>query len=280
MWVPRPKRALLGAGLFLVSCLLMLSVLLQAGLAAPLRQGSPTVVATFTTATAVPTPLAVPSTPVPTLEAVSYPQMLAVYKEVLETTKWVGAAFLGILTLSGLGALWLFQHGLKGIGEVQAKANELNSQLESSREQSKNLGNKWRKLSEEAESLRKGVEVIKEQASSAQQKLRDIEQTAPRLETLATIDTYAVRLLCSDKQISRVAKRTLIELSKDDDPVVRRECVRVFGTMPDYPECFVDLQDPLIISRLQELVLKDPERGVQLEAKLTLKKLGVDLENE
>jgi len=224
--------------------------------------------------------LAVPSTPTPTLEAVSYPQMLAVYKEVLETTKWIMVAFLGILTLSGLGALWLFQHGLKGIGEVQAKANELNSQLESSRERSKKLEKKWSKLSEEAESLRKEVEVVKEQASSAQQKLRDIEQTAPRLETLASIDTYAVRLLSADREISRVAKRTLIEFSKDKDPVVRRECVRVFGMIPNYPECFVDLQDPLIISRLQQMALKDPERGVKLEARLALKKLGVDLGEE
>lgn len=89
-----------------------------------------------------------------------------------------------------------------------------------------------------------------------------------------------MRLFSTDNRISRAARRTLIELSKDKDPVVRRECVRVFGAMPDYPECFIDLQDPLIVSRLREMVLKDPERGVRLEAKLTLRKLEVDLGDE
>ena len=47
-----------------------------------------------------------------------------------------------------------------------------------------------------------------------------------------------------------------------------------------YLECFIDLQDPLIISRLQKMALKNPERGVQLEARLALNKFGVDLTGE
>jgi hypothetical protein len=125
--------------------------------------------------------------------------------------------------------------------------------------------------------LEKEVVDAKRQALLA---LSDLEPIVPRLETLADVDTYAMRLFSTDNRISRAARRTLIELSKDKDPVVRRECVRVFGAMPDYPECFIDLQDPLIVSRLREMVLKDPERGVRLEAKLTLRKLEVDLGDE
>jgi cell division protein FtsB len=203
--------------------------------------------------------------------------MLAVYKEVLTTTKWVMTAFLGILTLSGLGALWLFQHGLRGIGEVQARANELKSELESAEEQSKRLEEKWKEQSEEARSLRRELEVIKEQARSTKQESRDIEPLISRLKILASVEIYGVRLLSADKRISQVAKRALVELSKDEDPVVRRECARVFGSISDYPECATDTQEPFIISRLREMAVADPERGVQLEARLALKKLGIDL---
>jgi len=265
VWIQRPKRAVLGAGLLLVSYLLMFAVSFQTGQAALLRQGSPTISATLTTTIPIPTPLSASPTPSPTLEAVSYPQMLAAYKEVLETSRWVMTAFLGILTLSGLGALWLFQHGLKGIGEVQAKASELKSELESSKKQNEELRKsneeleeRLRRQSEEAKGLQEELEITKGQARLVQ---REVKRIIPRLETLANVDTYAMRLFSADSEISRVARRTLIELSKDEDPVVRRECVRVFGAMPNFPECFVDLQDPAIISRLQEMALKDSTWG-------------------
>ena len=295
------KGALLGVGLLLVSFLLMLSVLLQTGQAAPLRQGGLTPT-TPTTTIPTPKPLPASSTPSPTLAAVSYPEMLAAYKEVLETSKdavasshkmlervvtWTTILF-GILTATGVGALWL---AWKSVGEAQARANELRIEVENTRKFNEELRNsakeqgkfleeqsrKVKKLSISLAQLEKELDDVKGQASLA---LSDLERIVPRLETLAHVDTYAMRLFNTDRQISQVAKRTLIELSKDKDPVVRRECARVFGAMPDYPECFADLQDPLIISRLQQMALEDPERGVQLEARLTLRKLGVDLEEE
>jgi hypothetical protein len=227
--------------------------------------------------------------------------MLSVYKQVLETSKdavisshkmleqvitWTTILF-GILTAAGVGALWL---AWKSVGEVQTSANELRTELESTRtsnEQLKNSATEQKKLLEEqakeAENLRTDLaqvraelEITKKQAVLA---LSDVQWIVPRLETLANVDTYAMRLFSTDSKIRQAAKRTLLELSKDDDPVVRRECVRVFGAMPDYPECFADLQDPAIIYRLQELA-KDPERGVQLEARHTLQQLGVVAEGE
>ena len=281
MWLQRLKLSVLGTTLLLASCLLLLSLSLHTGQAAPYAQGSPAPLATLTPATPVPTPLSASSTPVPTLEAVSYTEMLALYKEVLETNRWILTVVLGIPTLSGIGAFWLFQRGLKVIDEVQTKATELKSELESGKRQNEELKKsndaleeRLRKQLEEAKDLQEGMKITKGQASSAQ---REIKRIVPRLETLANVDTYAMRLFSTNSKVSQVARRTLVELSKDEDPVVRRECVRVFGAMPYYPDCFVDPQDPLIISRLREMALKDPERGVQLEARRTLAKFGVDL---
>lgn len=298
MWIQRSKRAALGAGLLMACCLFMLSFSLQAGQAAPLFQSSPTVLAALSTATPVPGPLSVSSTPIPTLEAVSYPQMLAAYKEVLETSKdavasshkmlervvtWTTILF-GIMTATGVGALWL---AWKHAGEVQAKANELRLDVENTRkfnEELKNSAKEQAKILEERsrriEKLSAGLARLETELADVKGQallmLSDLKRIVPRLETLANVDTYAMRLFSADGEISRVARRTLIELSKDEDPVVRRECVRVFGAMPNYPGCFVDPQDPFILSRLQEMALRDPERGVQLEAKLALNKFGVD----
>jgi cell division protein FtsB len=280
------KRAIIiSAGLFLIPCLSMLSLSSQAGQAASLTQGSPTAPATVITATSIPTPtptlLPLSSTPTPTLEAVSYPQMLAVYKEVLETTKWILTVILTLFAASGFGGLWF---GLKGIREVHEKASELSIKLDEAKRLNAELTARLRKQSKETESLHASLARLKEELDDIEEQAalagRDVKRIVPRLETLANIDTYAMRLFSTNNKISRVAKRTLIELSKDEDPVVRRKCVRVFGAMPDYPDCFIDLQDPLIISRLREMVLKDPERGVQLEARHTLRNFGVDLRDE
>ncbi|HID08084.1 MAG TPA: hypothetical protein EYP10_13165 [Armatimonadetes bacterium] len=228
----------------------------------------------------------------------SYPQMLAAYKEVLETSKdavasshkmlervvtWTTILF-GIMTATGVGALWL---AWKHAGEVQAKANELRLDVENTRkfnEELKNSAKEQAKILEERsrriEKLSAGLARLETELADVKGQallmLSDLKRIVPRLETLANVDTYAMRLFSADGEISRVARRTLIELSKDEDPVVRRECVRVFGAMPNYPGCFVDPQDPFILSRLQEMALRDPERGVQLEAKLALNKFGVD----
>jgi len=301
MWTPRPKWALLGAGL-LLTFLLVLSVSLQTGRATSLRRNSPTTAVTITPATVIPTPPAIPPTPIPTLEAVSYPQMLAIYKEVLETSKsavesshnmlgrvvtWTTILF-GILTAAGVGILWRIW---KDVGELEARANEFRIDLEKTRKFNEELKNSAKEQEETLKERSKEVERLSASLVQLQEELLDTRKRAslvqsdltpivPRLQTLANVEVYAMRLFSTDREISRVAKRTLIELSRDEDPVVRRECVRVFGAMPDYPECFADLQDPLIISRLQQMALRDPERGVQLEARLALKKLGVDLGEE
>jgi hypothetical protein len=225
------------------------------------------------------TPTVTPSTAV-----LDYDQALTTYKEiateviksaerVLDITKWIVAGIFSLIGVAGSAILYISRTS------EQAKDSAARSAqvAEDSRAQLEKLEVHLQDTLAQFRAYKKELEILERQARSAQ---HEVERVVPRLETLANVDTYAMRLFSTDSHIGRVAKRTLTELSKDDDPVVRRECVRVFGTMPDYPECFVDLQDPLIITRLREMALKDPERGVQVEARRTLKKFGVDLTGE
>lgn len=235
------------------------------------------------------------ATPTPTPQSVSYPEMLSAYKEVLGTTesvmessqkslesylKWTTIIF-GILTAAGVGGLWLIG---RSIGEMQAKANEVGAELESTcalNEELRRLISEQEQSIQEhkskVESLGAGLAQVEERIINLKKQaalaLRDLDRVVPRLETLADVDTYAMRLFSTDSDVSRTARRALIELSKDDDPVVRRECIRVFGAMPDFPECFVDLQDPKVVRQLQMIAQTDPERGVQLEARRALDRL-------
>lgn len=299
MWIQRPKLALLGAGLLLALCLLMLSVSLQTGQAALLHQGSPTT-ATLTTTTPV-VPLSASSTPtvalspvptftqtaVPSAAPLGYDQALATYREiatevmksaerVLDIAKWSVAAIFSLVGVAGGAILYI----VRTAGQASDSAARSAQAAEESKARLEKMETQIQEAIAQFRAYWETTDRLKTELKELQLLRRDVTQTLPRLETLASIDTYAVRLLSADREISRVAKRTLIEFSKDKDPVVRRECVRVFGMIPDYPECFVDLQDPLIISRLQQMALEDPERGVQLEARLALKKFGVDLGDE
>lgn len=220
-----------------------------------------------------PTPIPT-ATPPPT--ALGFDQALTTYKEiaieviksaerVLDIIKWIIAGIFSLIGVAGGAILYISRTA----GQARDSAARSAKAAEDSKVQVERLGTQLQ------DTLHQVQEEVSKEAASL---LMDIRRVVPRLETLANIDTYAMRLLSTDIKISQAAKRTLIELSKDDDPVARRECVRVFGAMPDYPECFADLQDPAIISRLQEMAQKDPERGVQLEARRTLQKIGVVVE--
>ena len=233
------------------------------------------------TSTPAPSPTSTTPTATPSPAALDYDQALTTYKEIatevmrsaeriLDLTKWVVAGIFSLIGVAGGAILYI----ARTAGQAKDSAARSAQAAEDSRVQLEKLEVQVQDALAQFRVYREELEIIKKQARSAQ---REVEQVVPRLETLANVDTYAMRLFGTNSKISQVAKRTLVELSRDDDPVVRRACVRVFGAMPDYPECFIDLQDPLIISRLREMALKDPERGVQLEARRTLEKFRVDL---
>jgi len=254
-----------------------------AGLVVTLTLSSILVEAQPGTPTAVPSPLPT-STPAATPSTLGYDQALVTYKEiateviksaerVLDITKWIVAGIFSLIGVAGGAILYISRTA----GQARDSAARSAQAAEDSKVQVEKVESRIQDTLAQIQAFQADVEGIRKQLESLRQ---DLSLAIPRLATLATVDDYAMKLFSADSKISRVARRALIELSKDEDPVVRRECVRVFGAMPDYPECFVDLQDPAIISRLQEMAQKDREHGVQLEAKRTLRKFGVELEGE
>jgi hypothetical protein len=215
---------------------------------------------------------------------VTYREILAVYKEVLTAVQWIMTVFLGLLTISGVGALYLYQRGINGISDVRSALDSYKHELENQRIQNQELivlnselRTNLQHHQGEVDYLRKDIETLKTKVRTAQS---DFESRIPRLETLADVDTYTMRLFGTNGQYQMTAKKKLVEYSKDSDPVVRRECIRSFGAMLDYPECFTDPYDPAIIERLNEIAKNDSERGVRLEAKSALEKFNTTAKKE
>lgn len=212
---------------------------------------------------------------------VSYSDMLAVYKEVLDTSRgavesshkmlgqmatWM-TILIGVLTATGVGSIWLVW---RSVGQVQERTEQLvgrlgktGRQLAKQQDKADTLGSNLARMAERLDTVRK-------QAAEASRQL----SLVPRLATLAEVDKYAMRLFSETRRTRLVAKAQLLELSKDPDPVVCRECIRVFGAMLDYPECF-DLPDEDIVARLQGIAETTKERGVRLEAEAALRRLAI-----
>jgi hypothetical protein len=259
--------------------------------ASPRNQGgNPPAGSQLATSTPPPTSTSTP-TPMPTLEVVTYQQMLTVNRDTLETIKWLLTFIVAALTLSGLGALFNSQRAVIHAAEaeaqiktLQARADELKTTLESRQNEleslKKNKEELFKTLREQAAEIalqRKDLESTKHRASILQNR---INEQIPTLVTLAEVDIRAMQLFSTVKRHSSAAKTVLLELSKDDIAVVRRECARVFGAMPDHPECFTNLHDAVVIARLREMTQNDPERGVRVEAKLALGKFEKDLDSK
>jgi hypothetical protein len=272
------KVLLLGA-LFATLGLIILTVPSYA--VSPSQRG-----ATAFQVTAMPSSTTMPATPAPTVtptvQAVSYLEMLDVYKEVLETNKWFTITLLTMLSASGLGGLYFFQRSLKGVEDLQSRSTQLQHQLEDSRTLNQALQKSFEELqiklntkATEVEALRQKLEEINRQTKAVQD---DIKLKLPRLEALADIDTYAIGLFSGDLRRSRTARSQLVQLSMDEnDAVVRRATVRVFGAMPKYFAGYD--QERTVVDRLKEMALRDPEPGVRLEARHALREFGMDLDD-
>jgi len=235
------------------------------------------------TPTSIPSPTSIP-TVFPSPPTLGYDQALSTYKEiateviksaerVLDITKWIVAGIFSLIGLAGGAILYISRTA----GQAKDSAARSAQAAKDSKGWVEKLETRVQDTLTQIQATQADLERTRKQMELLH---HDLSRMVPRLVAMADVDSYAVRLLSADDRISRTAKRALIELSKDEGPVVRYKCVRVFGAMPDYPECFIDLQDPLIVSRLQQMALEDPERGVQLEARLALKRLGVDLGDE
>lgn len=233
-----------------------------------------------------------------TTEPVTYADLLETQRDVLETSRHATDSLQTLFIASGLigvfgvlvGGGWLLFRNYTTIKEVstisadaEQKLLDMKRQIDAFKlevderiRQTEELRQAHERLRKQFDEQAKTVDDVRKQIKMAQ---HDIQDKLPRLEILASVDTYAMKLFSANQREQQNALSKLLQYIQDDDPVVRRECIRVFGAMPEYPEIF-ELQDRGIRNRLHILALTDKERGVQLEARAALKNFGVDLDQE
>lgn len=212
-------------------------------------------------------------TPERTPQQVNYDDMLDLYKEVLESTKWTFQISLIIISLAGVGAVWWLQKSLNGVWDANARAKELEAEFSSYKVKYKELAENKdildKKLENTEGKLEKNREDLRNLTLQTKAALNDISRIQ-YLETITSVHAAAMQLLRGNIKDFEIAKRKLLELSKDDNSIVRRECIRVFSIITEYPDVFNEIKDDEIIARLIHLSNKDDEMGVRIEAKKTL----------
>lgn len=215
---------------------------------------NPTATAIYTSA-----PIA---TPEPTVDVVTQADLLKAYETLIsKDTRGVEAAFttlslvvafatviVGFLTVAGVYLLKTAREALRSMVEVKEDAHKLNRALEGTEKQIE-------KRSEEITKLDDKIQELKDQ-------LREPTDFLRRLRALHSVDERAMSLLRQDSNIDN-DRRALMELSKDEDAIVRLATVRVFGIMPMN---LTDWNDDGIYQQIVALATEDPERGIQIEA--------------
>lgn len=287
------RQAVISAAVPLAVLIGLLFVSIPAQASPRNQGGNPPAISTpppTSTSTITPSPMTTP-------DHVTLPEMLSVYKEVLQTNKDVTGWLLGILGVSGVGGFFLLQRSLKNIDELKTRSEQIKFELDTSKRQIESFEQEFRQQADaikqdfnarlkQTEELRHSNEELQDRLAAQSKEMddirrqaklanRDIQAKIPRLEKLAEVDTAAMQMFSATRHEQQSARSKLLQYIQDNDPVVRRECIRVFGAMPEYPELF-DLQDHGILDRLRDLAGKDKQRGVQIEAKEALKKFVGD----
>lgn len=83
---------------------------------------------------------------------------------------------------------------------------------------------------------------------------------------LLQIEDYRAAIFSDDSQRREQARWALLEISKREDPILRRRCIQVFQGLEEYDEA--------VVERLRELAHSDPERLLRLEAQKAIEKLS------
>lgn len=118
------------------------------------------------------------------------------------------------------------------------------------------------------EQLEKRAEKLWKDYCALRQDITADSTIIERLQALDYIDRYAMNLFGDDAAKRIAAEKGLREQVKSPDPIVRRECIRVFAEMPKYVEDW-SAEEKLVV-QLEELAERDVEGGVRKEAKRAL----------
>jgi uncharacterized coiled-coil DUF342 family protein len=195
-----------------------------------------------------------------------------------QTVLWlVGAAF-ALLTLEGLGGLWLMQKATKEaaksmqeVEQARKQVHELGQEVTQVKSQVKSavgeIQNTYKGLKDEAKRIQEEIEATSVKVNNLGE---DIDWYG-RLMLLDQIRNDALRLFREDE--GEDAANSLREQLKHRDPVARLEIVRVFQAWAELESRSVTELISRIEQVLASLVDSEPERLVRFEAERALRTL-------
>lgn len=122
------------------------------------------------------------------------------------------------------------------------------------------------------------TEQYRQDLDQLRQTLKEIQRIQPELiqfTTLSEIQSKSVLMFSGDMFKAQSAVLSLLEYTRDENPVVRRESVRSFTRVPDAGDSFKLPARTNIIDRLKQIATdKDEEPAVRLEAQRILDKFA------
>ncbi len=208
--------------------------------------------------------------PSPSPQLLTYDQALTTYSNistevmksvdrVLELTKWIIAGIFSIIGLSGTAILYIS----RTTGQARDSSISSAKAAEESKKHIEKVEEQVRDTLNQFQTTQADIVQVKRQTDMLQ---RDLSRAAYRLTTLADVDSYSMRLFNTNDEIRKAAIKSLIELSKDGDSIIRYKSIRAFSMMCEFPDYSVDKLDPVIVKILEELAQNDSEAIVRLEA--------------
>lgn len=234
----------------------------------------------ITVQVATPSP-AVTNTPAPgtTVPTVTFEQMLAVYREVLESTTRavddvhktantvltiVGVVF-AALGIVGLGGAWWLSRVADKAENALRQATQATELARASEEKTQDLEKVHQGL---VQSLSKAQSELMNLGDDLKHWKKSVERDRAHLKRsleLIQIDEHGMAVFSEDTDRRWKSKSALIEMSHRPDPIIRRRCVRVLGALEEYDEA--------VARRLEEIAESDSARGVRREAEEALRRL-------
>jgi len=231
------------------------------------------------------TPVSAPTVQ-PTATSVPYvtqTELLAAYKEVLEssqaavenvrsTTKtvlWLVGAAYTLLTLEGLGSLWLTQKATREVVQARQQAQESSQEVAQVKSLVSGIQSTYKGLKEEEKRIQEQIEAISDELSRLQ---ADTEWYGG-LMLVSQVKNHALRLFHEDEIDWKDAANSLREQLKHRDPIARLEIVRAFQAWAELDPRSAPELGTRIEKILESVVGFEPERVVRLEAERALKAL-------
>ena len=132
-----------------------------------------------------------------------------------------------------------------------------------------------KRIEQSAATTEQKIEQLEKRAENLQGDLTTLRQdtdadlaVVERLHALDSVDRYAMNLFGDDADKRMAARKGLLERVKSHDPIVRRECIRIFAEMPKYVENWSAEEE--VLFQLKSLAEEDKEDGVRKEAERAL----------